>query len=74
VALAQLLEAPDRPRRRGGLVGFPLVVFAFLSGLTGGTAEAPRAIALMFLVLGASLYRLGHALERLLDEEPKLET
>ncbi len=57
-----------------GAVSGSLVVFALLSGLTGGSDEASLAIALMFLVLGACLYGLGHALEGLLDEEAESET
>ncbi len=58
----------------GGLVGIPLVLFAVLTGLAGGTGMASLGIALMFLILGACLYVLGHALERLLDEEAENET
>jgi hypothetical protein len=58
----------------GGLAGIPLVLFAALSGLAGGTAKASLGTALMFLILGACLYGLGHALERLLDEEAENET
>ena len=53
-----------------GAVGIPLVVFAIASGPTVASAEATLAIALALLIIGAGLYGLGQALERLLDDGP----
>jgi len=53
-----------------GAVGIPLVVFAIASGPTVGAGEATLAIALALLVIGAVLYGLGQAVERLLEERP----
>jgi len=54
-----------------GVVGIALVAFAVASGLRGSAAEAALMIAVIFLILGTALYRLGQALERLLDDEPE---
>jgi hypothetical protein len=50
-----------------GATGIPLVVLANLSGRGGGTAVAILVIALLLLIVGAAIYALGQAFERLLD-------
>lgn len=54
-----------------GVVGIPLVALAVASGLSGSAADAALVIALIFLILGTVLYRVGQAFERLLDQEPE---
>ena len=56
-----------------GVAGIPLVAFAIASGPTGIGAEGALVIALALLVIGAGLYGIGQALERLLDKEPDEE-
>jgi hypothetical protein len=56
-----------------GTSGLALVAFAIPSGLSGSAPRAALAIALIFLVLARTLYRLGENVERLLDEEPEDE-
>jgi len=53
-----------------GVVGIVLIGFAITSGLTSRAAEAALVGALVFLIVGAALHRLGQALERLLDVDP----
>jgi hypothetical protein len=56
-----------------GAVGIPLVVFAIASGPTVEPGKGTLAIALALLIIGVGLYRLGQALERLLEEGPDEE-
>jgi hypothetical protein len=76
VALADLWLAAISWKRQTvlgallGAVGIPLVAFAIASGPTGGAGEGALVIALILLLVGAGLYALGQALERLLDEKP----
>lgn len=53
-----------------GAAGVPLVMFAIAFGPTGTTQDGILAIALVLLIVGAALYSLGQALERLLDDGP----
>lgn len=57
----------------GGLLGaisVALVVLAILSGPARRDGEYTLAGAGVALVIGAVLYGIGHALQRLLDDEP----
>jgi hypothetical protein len=54
-----------------GAAGIPLVAFAIASGPSGGAGEGALVVALILLLVGAGLYALGQALERLLGEEPE---
>ena len=56
-----------------GAAGLALVVLAIASEATAGLGEGALAIALALLVIGAGLYCLGQALERLLEEPPDQE-
>ena len=66
-------------RRRavlGGMLGgaaISLVGVALASGLTSSVGKAALVIALIALVIGLGLYRLGDQLERLLDDNPEEE-
>jgi drug/metabolite transporter (DMT)-like permease len=57
-----------------GVIGISLVVFAIASGLDSGAARGALAIALILLIVGAVLYGLGQAFERLLDADPEEES
>lgn len=57
-----------------GVAGIPLVTIALASRRTGSTEEGLLAIALVLLIVGAGLYSLGQALERLLDDASEDET
>ena len=56
-----------------GLVGIPLVLFSRLGAGTRASSEQALVIAAGALVLGAALFVLGRAVERLLDTEPEDE-
>ena len=56
-----------------GLVGIPLVLFSRLGAGTRASSEQALVIAAGALVLGAALFALGRAVERLLDTEPEDE-
>jgi uncharacterized membrane protein len=56
-----------------GVIGIPLVVYAIASGLDSGAASGALVIALIFLIVGTVLYRVGQGLERLLDGAPEDE-
>src|ERR1700740_1553681 len=53
-----------------GAAGIAFVVFAIASTPTVETGKGTLAIALALLVIGAVLYGLGQAVERLLEERP----
>jgi hypothetical protein len=54
-----------------GAAGIPLVVLAATSGFDDSASKYALLGAGIALVIGTALYGLGHALERLLDEEPE---
>ena len=54
-----------------GAAGIPLAALALTSGRTGSTEEGLLVIASVLLIVGAGLYTLGQALERLLDDGPE---
>lgn len=54
-----------------GLLRIPLVLFARLGAATRASSEQALLTAAGALVLGAALFALGQALERLLDSEPE---
>ena len=56
-----------------GAAGIALVAFAIASGPTSPGGKGALLIAAALLIIGAGLYRLGQALERLLDEGPDEE-
>ena len=51
-----------------GAVGVVLVGFAVVRGAAGGIGEHAVVIAGVTLVIGAALYTLGQALERVLED------
>jgi hypothetical protein len=53
-----------------GVISLCLVVFAIASGPARGMSGYPLVGAGVALFIGAALYGIGHALERLLDDEP----
>ena len=53
-----------------GVAGVPLVAFAIAAGATSNAGEDALAIALILTIVGGALYALGHAFNRLLDDEP----
>jgi divalent metal cation (Fe/Co/Zn/Cd) transporter len=55
-----------------GAAGIPIVGFALVSGPHGDSVAA-LVIALVLLVVGSALYRLGQTFERLLDADPEDE-
>jgi hypothetical protein len=50
-----------------------MVTFALASGRTGSAEEGVLAIVSVLLIVGACLYSLGQALERLVDDGPEEE-
>ena len=61
----------------GGLLGaisLGLVALAIVSGPARGRSDPPLAGAGVALGIGAALYGIGHALQRLLDDEPSEST
>ena len=57
-----------------GAAGIPLVAFALASGTTDNGRADATLIALALLIIGAVMYGLGQALERLLEDGPDDET
>ena len=57
-----------------GAAGIALAVLAIVSGRTVEPAEGTLTIALALLIIGAGLYRLGQATERLLGDGSDDET
>ncbi len=53
------------------VAGIPVVVFAIVSGPTRGAGQRALVGALIALLIGAAIYGLGQALERLLDNGPE---
>ena len=57
----------------GGLLGaisVSLAVLAIASGPARGKSDYPLVGAGVALVIGTALYGIGHAVQRLLDDEP----
>jgi hypothetical protein len=53
-----------------GAISICFVAFAIASGPAHGMSGYPLVGAGVALFVGAALYGIGHALERLLDDEP----
>jgi hypothetical protein len=56
-----------------GATGIGLAAFAAASSAKGGYGKAALILALVLLIIGVVLYRLGQAFERLLDDAPEEE-
>jgi hypothetical protein len=54
-----------------GAVGIGLAAFAAAVGPKGSYGKAALIFALVVLIVGVVLYRLGQAFERLLDDGPE---
>ena len=54
-----------------GAIAIALAAFAAASGPRGSYGEAALIVALVVVIVGVVLYRLGQAFERLLDDGPE---
>jgi hypothetical protein len=66
-----LLEAQECAWRRAVVAGFPLLALATLAESEGHAGVDELLIAAVALALGAALFAVGQALERLLDRSPQ---